>query len=230
MAGLFSCFLIFDTPFSFSTSFPDCCSQVFVIPTDENNRASASPLDLASAATANVLDYARAQPLEVLSSQSGKRRRKWLDITKNDHPRQRKLFSEDRACHPGAVIALPIAMGPSFGAIADPILHDHISPLRRSPASLDAPRDVNCAPAAAHRDSRLTATPSSAPEPFADRPPPMSSVFTIFSRPLVVRLFRSRLSGGLRMSGPSPSSHFPSSSEYLSKFSIGWMANASPPF
>lgn len=54
--------------------------------TDDSTRASASPLDLASAPMANVLDWDDPQPLGASSSQNGKCRRHWRNLPEDDNP------------------------------------------------------------------------------------------------------------------------------------------------
>lgn len=167
------------------------------MPTDVKNRAQARCFDLTSASAANVLHTAGPQPLAAWSSQSGNCRRHWLDIPEDDNPRPRKLFSRGSARHVKVVSDLQVAMCPSSGAIADAILHEHISPRRPSPTGLDNPRVANSAVAAAARVPRFTAAPSLAPERWTHRLPPLSSVPAVSSHLLLARLGISRRSDGL---------------------------------
>lgn len=139
-------------------------TSAFVRPTNESTHAPVRILDLAFAPVANVLESVDPQTLAAFFSQSCKTWHHWIDLSKENNPRPRKLFTENSACNPDVVVDLPIAMGPSSSAITDAIIHELVSPRLPSPAHVASPRDFNSAPAAAHRVPTLTAAPSSVPE------------------------------------------------------------------
>lgn len=113
------------------------------------------------------------------------------------------------------VAHLPVATSPSFGAIADAILHDRISPQWLSLSGMGASHDVNSASVFAARVPGLSASLSSNPERSAYRLLPVSNVSPVLSRSLVSQAVCSRRPGGVRGSGLSPSLPFPSVSKYL---------------
>lgn len=150
-------------------------------------RGPARSPDLAPASGANALGSADPPPLTTSSSQSENRRHLWLDALEDDNPRLRKLFSEDSAGNVDVDADLPVAIGPSSGAIADAILHDPIFHRRPSPARLDFSSDFHSALPDAARVPRLTAVSSSVLKRSASGLPLMPSVFVASSRPSTAR-------------------------------------------
>lgn len=134
------------------------------MPSDESVRAPARLSDLASASVENVLGSSGPPPLACSSSQGRKLRRHRLDTLEDDNPRQRKLFSRDSARNVDVVVELLVAICPFSVAIADAILHNHISPWRPSPARLNYAPNFFSAPAVAPREPRMTSDPSLVPE------------------------------------------------------------------
>lgn len=160
-------------------------TSAFVIPTDESDPVPARPSDHVSASGANIRSSADVQPLATNSSQSGKRRRHWLDLPEDDNSRRRKLFSEDSALRSEVGADLLVALSMFSGAIADAISHERSSLRRSSPACEDKSHDAGMPSVVSSRVPRLTVPLFSAPERSARMLPPVTGGLVVPFLPLV---------------------------------------------
>lgn len=127
-------------------------------------------------------------------------------------------FTDESAHRPKVVAHLPVAMSPSYSAIADAIFYDPVPQRCSFPFRMDHSRGSDSAPFLYSWIPWLTTLLSTVLEPSTGIISPVRGTSVVSPGLLVARSSGLPRSGGQRGTSPSPDSGSDSVSNYLSRF------------